>query len=117
MSPDAGLFGSPPPADLVAQARAYIAAASWTFAKTMPDNPHEYVVRQRAHAVSPERGAGHEALFVLIRDHHYVRRWHGRGYRTVSLDGHDYWLIQDGTIVNRKPTESAGWDDEPLTLW
>lgn len=101
--------GECPPPALVAQARDYVARTEFTFAKTMPQNPHWYVVR---------RGdPGHEALFVLIRDHHYLRRWHGRAYRSIDLDGFSYWIMEDGTVINRKPVERAGWDDEHPTLF
>jgi hypothetical protein len=116
-SPAAGLFGSPPPGDLVAQARAYIAACEWTFAKTMPDNPHWYVIRARAWARGREHGEGHEALFALIRDHHYVRMWHSRPFRSIDLDGWGYWIMEDGTVINRKPVAIAGWDEADLTLF
>jgi hypothetical protein len=111
------LFGSAPPPLLVQHAREYVAAATWTFASTMADNPHWYVVRQRAWATSRDLGLGHEALFDLIRQHYYPRRWHGRSYRSIDLDGFSYWIIQDGTVVNRKPVEQAGWDEPPLTLF
>ena len=99
-----------PPAGLVDAARQYIAASAWTFAKSMPDNPHWYVVRQRAWAHSPERGEGHEALWQVIRWHYALRWWHGRGYRSIDLDGFSYWVMEDGTIINRKPSDQAGWD-------
>jgi hypothetical protein len=104
------LHGCPPPA-LVRRARAYIAASEWIFAKTMPDNPHWYVVRKRSWAKSKELGEGHEALYELIRWFYRLRWWHLRGYRSLELDGWVYWLIQDGTIINRKPVDKAGWDE------
>ena len=107
---DDGLFGTRPSPLLVERAREYIAETEWTFAKTMPDNPHWYVVRQRAWARGRYYGLGHEALFDLIRLHHYIRRWHGRGYRSIDLDGFSYWIMEDGTVINRKPADSAGWD-------
>ena len=102
--------GCPPPA-LVARARAYAHHADWTFAKTMPDNPHWYVVRQKAWAHSQEAGAGHEALFQLLRWYYVLRWWHERGYRSLDLDSFTYWIMEDGTVINRKPTEAAGWDE------
>jgi len=104
------------PPSLVEAARDYIARTTWTFAKTMPTNPHWYCVRQKARAAG--LGAGHEQLFTLIRDYHYSRRWHGRRYRSIDLDGYSYWIIEDGTVINRKPADDAGWDDEPQPfLW
>ena len=105
--------GRPAPAALVSAARSYIASAEWSFAKTMPDNPHWYAVRQRAQAA--RIGEGHEALYRLCRDFHVDRWWHGRTYRTVDLDGFAYWIMEDGTVINRKPFEEAGWTDSPPT--
>lgn len=102
--------GHPPPW-LVRRARDYIAAAEWTFAKTMPDNPHWYVIRQRAWGTSRELGEGHEALFELIRWFYYLRWWRQRGFRSIDLDGFSYWVMEDGTVINRKPADAAGWDD------
>lgn len=101
--------GRAAPADLVQEARAYIAAAEWSFAKTMPDNPHWYAVRGRSRGQG--LGAGHEALYRLCRDYHWDRWWHGRTYRTVDLDGFAYWIMEDGTVINRKPADDAGWTD------
>lgn len=56
-----------PPAKLVAAALDYIASAEWMFAKTMPNNPHWYAVRQVARKAGI--GPGHEALYVLCRDY------------------------------------------------
>ena len=105
-----GTHNGCPPADLVTRARTYIAIGDWTFASTMPDNPHWYTVRQRAWAESPEVGEGHEALWQLIRWFYYLRWWHGRGYRSIDLDDFSYWVMNDGTVINRKPVDDAGWD-------
>jgi len=93
---------------MVASAREYIAQTTWTFAKTMADNPHWYTVRQRAQKAG--LGVLHERLYLLIKHYHYIRRWHGWQYRTIDLDGYSYWIMQNGTVVNRKPIEDAGWD-------
>ncbi|MEN5075868.1 recombinase family protein [Isoptericola cucumis] len=98
------------PADLVRRAQDYIAIGDWTFAKTMPENPHWYTVRQRAWAVDEATGQGHEALFELIREHPTKRRFQGKSYRSITLDGFVYWIIRDGMIINRKPADQAGWD-------
>ena len=59
-------------------------------------------------------GQGHEALWELIRWFYYLRWWRGRGYRSIDLDGFRYWIMNDGTVINRKPVEDAGWDDTTL---
>lgn len=99
-----------PPRPLKATALAYVEAADWTFAKTMPNNPHEYAVRQRAHAAG--LGAGHEALFKIIWDYPLVRRWHGRPFRSIDTGGWSIWLMDAGTVINRKPIGRAGWDTD-----
>ena len=92
------------PSDLVANARAFIDRSDWRFAKTMPENPHWYVVRPA------EPDVGHDALLALLERYGTVRHWHGHPYRSISLDGWDYWFIHP--VINRKPTGRAGWDDE-----
>ena len=93
---------------MVEAAREYIAATTWTFAKTMADTPHWYAVRHRAQAAG--LGPGHERLYLLIKDYHYKRRWRGRTYRSIDLDGFVYWIIVDGTVINRTPV------DEPTLI-
>src|SRR5687768_14064837 len=43
--------------------RSFVAAVPWKFAKTMPQNPHEYTLRK----ASPEREAEFEAVVMFIR--------------------------------------------------
>ena len=96
-----------PPPELITQARAYVASKEWTFAKTMPENPHHYVVFPFG-----EEGAerdGYLALQELITKHGWKRRWHGRRWQTYRLDDHDYWHMQP--VINRKPSAEAGWED------
>jgi hypothetical protein len=91
----------PAPEDLAA-AREFIAAADWRFAKTMPENPHWWT--------KPARGPN--ALVALIKAGE-VRRYRGRRYTTVEIDGFAYWLTWGGGyIVNRKPAAEAGWDGD-----
>ncbi len=93
---------APPP--LVATAREFVAVASWTFASTMPQHPHQYVTRNREAAAG--RGAGYDALRDLILEHHCLRDWHGRSFRGVTLGGLTLWVMQTGLIViNAKSAE------------
>ncbi len=85
-----GVSESPPPAGLdageAAFARRFVAESDWTFAKTMPANPHGYVVRGRT--ADP---AGFDRFAGLIGEHGWVGEWGGRAYRYLDLDGHSYW--------------------------
>lgn len=60
----------------------------WIFAKTMPDNPHEYTLRKEW------RDDDNFAESVqLIRDHGYVVRFKGRKYIQFNVLGHFYWSM------------------------
>jgi hypothetical protein len=90
--------------DLRADARAYVAGTRWTYAKTMAENPHWYVV------INKETDHRIEALLTLLHRLGVVRRWHRLPYLTATLDGWDFWRIDP--VVNAKPTAVAGWDGE-----
>lgn len=53
-----------------ASLRSFVDGQRWTFAKSMPDWPHEYIVRDSADAAS------FEALVVHIRTHGYEGRFY-----------------------------------------
>jgi hypothetical protein len=101
-------IGAPERRNPTADPRPFIAGAEWTFASTMPDNPHHYVV---------ERDYGGPAFddFVALIQAGSVRRYRGHDYRAVTVDDFDYWLMRSndaGWIINRKPSAEAGWDEE-----
>jgi len=78
---------------------AFVAAAPWRFAATMPQWPHEYTLR-RQH--DPQV---FEAAVRFIRQHGYQARW-GRAIRTyVNLDGKRYWgmgaPVEQTILINR----------------
>ena len=94
-----------PPESLPASLRAFVDTAEWTFAKTMPEWPHEYIVRDRVDEELFERLVAH------IRDHGYE----GRFYETVITyydeAGLVYWTMGASlgatTIVNRCRSEET----------
>ena len=79
--------------------RAFIAKAPWRFAKTMPENPHEYTVRGQ----TPDEEF--DAFVLLIRERGYQRRFGGRPYSYLNVDGRRYWTmgapLRMTTIINR----------------
>jgi len=84
-----------------------IAALSFREAKTMPECPHEYVVR------TPENEAAYVALFNLIGEHGVQEKW-GR-YKYLYLypgDGWKYWRmtkdIRQSRVLNRARADTAG---------
>ena len=76
-------------------------AHDWIFAKTMPDNPHEYTLRKRwsdqeafDYAVTGIRNLGYKAKF------------NGRTYIQLDVNDHYYWTmgapLPSTILINRK---------------
>ena len=92
---------APFPADILR----FIAVERWTYAKTMPDWPHEYLVRQRVD----------EALFVRMVEHIRANGYEGRFYHKkltyYQEAGLLYWTmgspIDETIIINRCPKEQS----------
>ena len=85
---------------------------NWTnlrfrFAKTMPEIPHEYVVR------SPENESDYVELFDIIRREGRIETWRGNPYRYwYRGDGYKYWAmtadIALSKVINRAKVEADG---------
>ena len=83
---------------------AVIDSLSFRFAKTMPEIPHEYVVR------APHNEAAYVALFSTIMEHGVNERWAGRYKRYLYPgDGWKYWAmttqLQESRVINRTKIE------------
>lgn len=88
-------------------ARAYIATVRWQFAKTMPQWPHEYTVREWRQDLEHE----FVEFVALIRQEGIVKPWprdaavprYNHPY--LELDGWEYWSmgepIDETTVINR----------------
>lgn len=91
----------------VDSARLYIADVRWQFAKTMPQWPHEYTVREWR----PELQQEFEALVALIRSDGVIKPWPRDSgtpryhHSYLELDGWEYWSmgapIPETTVINR----------------
>jgi len=44
-------------------------------------------------------------LWLLIVDHSHDRWWRFKTWRSIELDGFLYWIIEDGTVINRRPAD------------
>ena len=92
--------------DVLDTVRAFIAKAPWTFAKTMPDNPHDYTVRGQ----TPD--GEFEQVVLLIREHGYKRPLGRTTYTYLDVDGWRYWTmgapLEQTTIINRAIVEATG---------
>ena len=93
------------PVSFPAHLRAFVDQASWTFAKTMPEWPHEYIVRARVD----------EQLFIDLVRHVREHGREGRFYERVLVyyenEGLVYWTmgapLDETTIVNRCVSEDT----------
>ena len=92
--------------------REFIASQKWTFAKTMPQWPHWYVVRGK--------GPSEEdfAKFVHhIRAFGYDEQWHTLNNRYLDFDGYKYWtmgFVYSVTIIIINRGDLSG-DPHPLS--
>ncbi len=77
----------------------------WTFAKTMPKWPHEYIVRDR---VDESRFV---ELVCHIRQNGYEGTFYQKSITYFDDDGMVYWtmgsLISETTIINRCRKEDS----------
>lgn len=88
-------------------ARAYITAVRWQFAKTMPEWPHEYTLRKWRHDLESE----FSDFVALIRRDGIIKPWPAdvatpRYHHTyLELDGWEYWSmgapVSETTLINR----------------
>ena len=85
--------------------RRFVANERWTYAKTMPKWPHEYLVRARVA----------EDLFVQIVKHirtfGYEACFYQQPITYFEEDGHVYWTmgapVEETIIINRCRTENS----------
>jgi hypothetical protein len=87
----------------------FIAQAPWRFAKTMPDQPHEYTMRG-------EMADEDFDWFVrYIRECGYRDKYGGRYYTYLEVDGWRYWTmgapVDATTIINRAELRQVGSPD------
>ena len=96
----------------------FISAAysfTWTFAKTMPQCPHEYIVRGKT-----ADDDTYFAMFRAIEERGVWREWNGTPQQYLHPgDGYYYWKmtndINESTIINRAK-EKEMLSDEVLKV-
>jgi hypothetical protein len=77
----------------------FIQSVQWTYAKTMPEWPHEYIVRDRV-------DEGHFGKLVKhIREYGYEGKFYTMSITYFDYDGMTYWTmgapIEETIIINR----------------
>ena len=86
--------------------REMITRCEWTFAKTMPWCPHEYIVRGKCPLADEEF-----VYFVHMQRKHGIREHWGKYYFPyLYIDDYKYWTmgspIKETTVINRAKVES-----------
>ena len=81
--------------------RSMIARCLWTFAKTMPWCPHEYIVRGNCPLTTDEFD-----YFVHMQREHGVKEQWGKYYHPyLYIDNYKYWTmgapVEETRVINR----------------
>ena len=85
--------------------RRFVGSERWTYAKTMSDGPHEYLVRERVDEKLFERLVKH------IRSHGYEGRFYQKAITYYEEAGLVYWTmgapLAETIIINRCRKEDS----------
>jgi hypothetical protein len=85
--------------------RHFVKGAKWTYAKTMPQWPHEYIVRERVDEDLFERLVRH------IRSNGFEGQFYRKQITYYEEDGLLYWTmgapLDETTIINRCKREDS----------
>lgn len=81
--------------------RELIARCQWTFAKTMPFAPHEYIVKDKCSLSAEE----FEYFVNMQRQHGVKEQWGKYNNPYLYIDDYKYWTmgapIEETTVINR----------------
>jgi hypothetical protein len=81
--------------------RSMIARCEWTFAKTMPFAPHEYIVKEKCPLTTDE----FEYFVNMQREHGVKERWGKYNNPYLYIDDYKYWTmgapLEETTVINR----------------
>jgi hypothetical protein len=85
--------------ELTKDLKDFIQSVQWTYAKTMPEWPHEYIVRDRV-------DEGHFVKLVKhIREYGYEGKFYKMSITYFDYEGMTYWTmgapIEETIIINR----------------
>ena len=81
--------------------RSMITRCEWTFAKTMPFAPHEYIVKDKCPLTAEE----FEYFVNMQREHGVKERWGKYNNPYLYIDEYKYWTmgapLEETTVINR----------------
>lgn len=80
----------------------FVGEHKWIFARTMPENPHEYTLRRDTSGITFDEAVR------FIRQHGSIEFFKGRAYKMLAVEDHKYWTmgspLGSTSLINRK-----GW--------
>jgi hypothetical protein len=92
-----------------ARFKRFVREHDWIFARTMPDNPHEYTLRKNT------SGEVFEAAVRFIRERGEPELYYGKEHTVYFCDDHKYWTmgspVEETILINRKLRPEAGGPD------
>lgn len=74
----------------------FINGAKWIFAKTMPEIPHYYIVRDN---LSENNKKLFDEFDVFIKKNGYAKMFYSKQYTYFNIGNYKYWVIEN--ILNR----------------
>ena len=84
----------------------FVRTSPWTFARTMPQIPHEYTLRAKA----PDEKL-FQRVVLYIRQVGYEANYRLATYIYLDIDGWKYWTmgapIEDTNLINRAKKQPA----------
>ena len=84
----------------LSRARAFIRSVQWTFAKSMPQWPHSYVLRKEVPSVRE-----YKWFLKLIEQYGYEDSWNSWWEHYLVIGSYKYWGWDDGDgkggVINR----------------
>jgi len=87
--------------------RLMISRCTWTFAKSMPFAPHEYIVKDRCQLTPDE----FEQFVNMQREYGVKERWGKYNNSYLYIDDYKYWTmgapIEETTVINRAKVNVA----------
>lgn len=84
------------------QLRQFLENSDWIFAKTMPEIPHKYIVRDSLSKKDKEIFDGFD---VFIKKNGYPKKFFTKQYIYFDIGNYKYWVI--GNILNRDKLKSS----------
>jgi hypothetical protein len=78
----------------------FIKRNKWVFAKTMPEIPHYYIVRDN---LSEDDKKLFDEFEVFIKNNGYTNKFYSKEYTYFNIGHYKYWVIEN--ILNRDSLE------------